>query len=755
MTDLAKLVVRLEAEIGKYSGNLEAAERRLQKFERTTSGLLDKVQDRIVAFFTVQKIVEWGDHILETGDRLAKFSQTSGIAVEELSRLEYALRSSGVQSENTGKLLKELNQNISDAAGNAKGEAAAAFKALGIEVRDSLTGNLKDGQQILLETADRFATYQDGANKSALATALLGKAGAEAVPFLNQGADGIRRLYEEADRLGATMSGNTARAAEEFNDHLARAKTLLVDGIGNAIAEELLPALNSLAGDLESNVDALETIEHVASVAATGLKLLASAGLIVGTVFDRLGEHIGALTAANVQFFSGNFREAGRIVVDYYNRTGDDLEKFQERLAGIWREGGDNVLREVKVHAQRIKEEAPNLAATKEIEKAAADSLKKLSELNQQFAEQVATFGLGENEALRYRLTVGNLSDEVTKAGAAGREMRDSILGQADALQKLKDTKEIEKALADVNAQIESLRGNAADAAVAQFDAKNFELVTKLRREGNEEGQKQLDTLLTLIVAQADYNELNEKAQRIQADLAIAEERLNNSREAGALTDLAVQQQLGSLREKAARQLEDIATQQEKIVEQTGNPQLEENLRRFQQNIANLKAQTDVFAQSVRKGFEESFNDELFKAIKGVESLQDAFGNFIQSVADQLLKLATQQLGQQIFGAVLGSGTQGGGYLSALVGAFGGGRAAGGPVLAGTGYTINEGTRDRERFVPSVNGRIEPAKAAGGMQVNQTFVMQVERGGTVSRQTQLQVGATAARGLADAQRRNG
>jgi hypothetical protein len=35
------------------------------------------------------------------------------------------------------------------------------------------------------------------------------------------------------------------------------------------------------------------------------------------------------------------------------------------------------------------------------------------------------------------------------------------------------------------------------------------------------------------------------------------------------------------------------------------------------------------------------------------------------------------------------------------------------------------------------------------------FVLQTEKGGSVSRQTQLQVGAQAARGLAEAQRRNG
>lgn len=756
MTDLAKLVVRLEAEIGKYSEKLDTAEKQLKKFTKSADNLLGNLAGALAGYFAVDKLVDWGQHILQNADHLAKFSQSTGIAVEDLSRLDYALKASGVEGENTGKLLKELGLNISEAAGNAKGDAARAFKALGVDVRDA-SGALKDGQQVLLELADRFSGYEDGANKSALATALLGKAGAQAIPFLNQGADGIRRLTDEADRLGATVSGDTARAAEEFNDRLGRMKTLVVDGIGGKIAEQLLPTLNSLGDTFESNAERLEALNHAAEVAAAGLKILLSAGLIIANVFDELGTSLGALGAAAVAAVQFDFSRVGSIIRDNEADIEQKDKAFQKRWAAIWKEGGDDVLREVKVHADYIKNEAPNLAATKEIEKAAEDSLKKLSEFHQQLAEQVKTFGLGEAEATRYRLTLGNLSDEVTKAGAAGLKMRDAILADAEALQKLKDTKEITKALADVRSQIEALQGNSADAAIAAFDAKNAELVTKLRREGNVEGQKQLDTLLTLIVAQADYNELNEKASRIEQDLAIQEERLNNSREAGALTDLELQQRLGAARQKASEDLQTIYEKQEKIAAQTGNPQMEENLKRFGQNIENLKAQSDVLANSLRKTFEDTLSDGLFRAAKNFKNLGDIAADVLDSIADRLLKMATDQLVQKAIGALSNSSGGGGGtdYFALLASAFGGGKAAGGPVLAGHAYTVNEGTPDRETFIAPTNGRIERAGAGRALNVQQSFIMQVDRGGSVSRQTQLQVGAQAARGLADAQRRNG
>lgn len=758
MTDLAKLVVRLEAEIGKYSEKLDTAERQLKKFSKSADNILGNLAGSVAAYFTVDKLIDWGQHILQNADHLAKFSQSTGIAVEDLSRLDYALKASGVEGENTGKLLKELNSNLSDAAGNARGDAAAAFKALGISVRDG-AGDLKDGQQVLLEMADRFKGYEDGANKSTLATALLGKAGASAVPFLNQGADGIRRLTEEADRLGATVSGETARAAEEFNDRLGRMKTLVVDGIGGKIAEQLLPTLNNLGDSFESNADRLDALNHAAEVAATGLKILLSAGLVIANVFDELGTSLGALAAAAVAAVQFDFSRVASIVRDNEADIEQKDKAFQKRWAAIWREGGDDVLREVKVTAQYMKQEAPNLAATKEIEKAAEDSLKKLTEFHQQLAEQVKTFGLGEAEATRYRLTLGNLSDEVTKAGTAGLKMRDAILADAEALQKLKDTKEIEKALADVRSQIEALQGNKGDAAIAAFDAKNAELVTKLRREGNVQGQKQLDTLLTLIVAQADYNELNEKASRIEQDLAIQEERLNNSRAAGALTDLDLQQKLGAAREKAAGDLQGIYEAQEKIAAQTKNPEMEDNLKRFGQNIENLKAQTDVLGNALRKTFEDTLSDGLFRAAKNFRDLGDIALDVLNSIADRLLKMATDQLVQKAIGGLSGAGGGGGGggtdYFALAASLFGGGRAAGGPVIAGHSYNVNEGTPDRERFIAPSNGRIERAGGSRAMSVQQTFILQTDRGGMVPRQTQLQVGAQAAKGLADAQRRNG
>jgi hypothetical protein len=92
---------------------------------------------------------------------------------------------------------------------------------------------------------------EDGATKTALAIQIFGKSGAEMIPLLNGGADGMKRLAEESDRTGNTISTKTAAAAEKFNDTLTRIGEIM-QGVVNKVMEAALPALQSLADTLAS-----------------------------------------------------------------------------------------------------------------------------------------------------------------------------------------------------------------------------------------------------------------------------------------------------------------------------------------------------------------------------------------------------------------------------------------------------------------------------------------------------------------------
>ena len=755
MTDLAKLVVRLEAEISEWVKGMDGATKAFEKFGDKSRDLVRDVAGALGLLFTVDKAVEWGKAIIESADALGKLSQATGESVENLSRLQFGLQSSGVDAGALGGIFRNLNKAISEAAGDATSSAATAFRLLGINAKDA-AGNTITLSAAANAIADRFSKTSDGANKSALAIALLGKEGASAIPYFNQGADGIARFNAQADQLGVTLSGSTAKAAEEFNDKIGALKAGLVQGIGNRVAAEVLPIMSRLADSFGTTADKAAAFDHAAEIISFGLKTLFTFADNVVTQFDKLGTAFGGIAATVTTLFTDGFSAAAKV----YNEARNDVigkeAAFQKRYAAVWAEGGKEVVKAAETTAAGVKDKLGNLAEQQKLEAAARAAIDKLKQFNEQISGQVATFGLGEAALVKYRLTLGDLSKTVQEAGPAGERLAASIERQAEALEKLKDAKEIREALAGVSADIEKLRGDSGDAVVAEFDKKYADLITKLRKAGNVEGERQLELLLKLQVAQADINDLNKKAAQIQDDLATTEERLRNSREAGALTELDLQQQLSAARAKAAEDLAAVAEAEEKIAKTTGNQEQLDGVKRLKNGVAELRSQTDLLAQSVRSNIETSFADSLVSVAKNFHNAADAAASFFESIADQLLKLAANQLAQQIFGALLGTGTAGGGFLSSLLGSFGGGKASGGKVEPGMMYKVNENTPHSEYFVPTQPGAIVPASAMMGKQLNltQQFILQAPNG-TVGRQTQLQVGLEASRGLNAAMRRNG
>lgn len=178
---------------------------------------------------------------IDTGDSFNKLSQKTGIAVESLSALAYAGELSDVSLESLATGIKKLSVNMNEAAGTANGKAAEAFKALGVTVKGN-DGILRASDAVLGDIADRFAGMKDGAGKTALAVALFGKAGADLIPFLNQGSKGIADLTVEAEKLGLIMTGQTAKASEEFNDNIKKL-TLSTTALGRSITADLIGPL--------------------------------------------------------------------------------------------------------------------------------------------------------------------------------------------------------------------------------------------------------------------------------------------------------------------------------------------------------------------------------------------------------------------------------------------------------------------------------------------------------------------------------
>jgi Spy/CpxP family protein refolding chaperone len=177
---------------------------------------------------------------IDTADQMHQAAQKFGVGVEELSRMSYAAGLADVSLEQLGTTLGRLSKNMA-AAGDGGKQATAAFNSVGVAFKNA-DGSLRSSTEVLRSLADQFAATPDGAEKTAAAMALMGKSGAEMIPFLNQGAAGIAAIEAEADRLGVTIGEDTAAAADELKDNMDRLGAAS-RGLANRITFALLPAL--------------------------------------------------------------------------------------------------------------------------------------------------------------------------------------------------------------------------------------------------------------------------------------------------------------------------------------------------------------------------------------------------------------------------------------------------------------------------------------------------------------------------------
>lgn len=173
---------------------------------------------------------------LDEADRLNDVSQQVNIGVEALSKYGFAAKMSGSDQEALNKGLLAFNKNLR--------ENSPLLQQLGVDTSST--------ESALQGVADVFAKLPESAERTELATKLFGRAGAELIPLLVEGREGMARLGAEAERLGVVVTNKTAAAAAEFNDNLDRLRAAS-RGVALRIAEQLLPTLTVLSERLLEN----------------------------------------------------------------------------------------------------------------------------------------------------------------------------------------------------------------------------------------------------------------------------------------------------------------------------------------------------------------------------------------------------------------------------------------------------------------------------------------------------------------------
>lgn len=178
---------------------------------------------------------------IDSADSLNKLSQKTGIAVEELSKLQYAGALADVSLEQISGAAGKFSKVMGEAARGSR-EAQQTLRDLGVDVNAVRSGQI-GLTEAMAQAGDTLRDMDAGWQKNDLAMRGFGKSGREIIPLLNSD---IRAMAAELEAMGGVITGQTAQAAEDFNDNLTRMqwinKALVVQ-----LANDLLPLLNAAA----------------------------------------------------------------------------------------------------------------------------------------------------------------------------------------------------------------------------------------------------------------------------------------------------------------------------------------------------------------------------------------------------------------------------------------------------------------------------------------------------------------------------
>lgn len=335
--NVAQLTIEMAANVARLKTDMAAARNTVEgtmNSIKKAAGAARVALGAIGVGLSVNAFAGWIKGAINAADEANKLSQKIGIAVKEIGGLQLAFSQGGVDAESMSSSLAKLNKNI--AAGDS------AFKTLGVATKNA-DGSLRSTTDVLADIADRFAGTENNANKTAMAIDLFGKSGAALIPVLNAGGSSIREFQVLAQQLGLTLSEETALAAEKFNDTLELI-SMGSRGIANQVMAELLPTLQTLAGEFLNLMTQGGNLKGVADVISAGLKGLFTVAAVGVEIFRTLGNTIGATAAGIVAFASGDFAGAASVIRELGKDIRTNWTGTLESLDRLWNQSGNTAI---------------------------------------------------------------------------------------------------------------------------------------------------------------------------------------------------------------------------------------------------------------------------------------------------------------------------------------------------------------------------------------------------------------------------
>lgn len=721
--NIGTLSIDLIANVARLQADMDAIKRSVGGTMAEVARMTDLAKNAMAALgvsMSIGALMIWVRSAVDAGDTTKQLADKTGLAAEEVAGLQLAYQQAGLGSDGMSSSIAKLSKQMV--------EGNKAFDQLGVSTHNA-DGTLRGTKDVLYDVADAFQGLQGGAAKAALAQEIFGKSGADMLPLLNGGSEGLREMADMAERLGLVIDSDTAEAADKFND-TTELLGLGLQGVARQVAAQLLPTLNSLAGNFLESMTKGDNLRKVAEGLATAFWLLYTAGAVVVEVFSTAGKAIGGVAAAAVLALKGDFAGAKAALSSMMSDVKEGWANTAKTIASTWSDAGGATVaamagmvgagRQLKL--QTNEQEAASKAAAAEAKKH-AEELRKLQEAGAAYVQGLQD----KNDVAAQELALGRSLTESEKAQLdLEKKLRDGeILLTAEerrlAEQRIKHAAALEDEV-KLSAELKRWMDATAQANVTAAEALG-RTTDELQQQVNQ--QREANAVVGLSARQLDQR----TAAQLR-DLAAMRDR-----QAALADEIDWTGQLGEEWRKQAELLRERAT----LVEQgTAVREAKDASDEWKKTTDSIESGlTDALMRAFEsgKGFAEAFKSTLVNAFKTMV-LEPTVRAVFQQGSGGLLNL----LGM---GGKAGSAA-GGGYFGAGAGQVAFSQFSTPLAIAAISYSVGKAVSGQfslggawgtlANSLGAVGGLINRAFGMGDKKVKETGIVGTILGGDVNAQ---------------------
>ena len=277
----------------------------------------------------------------QNADELNTLSKQTGVATDELQKMQYAADLIDVDTETITSGLRKLKKNLDG--------HEDTWKKLKVDVKDA-NGEYRNITDIFYDVAGALGNIENETERDVLAMDLFGKSADELAGIIDDGGAALKELGKQAEDMGVIISQEDLDKANELNDALDTLKAEILPTIaqlGVEIAQAIMPYIPAIKEAIENVLASLRNISPQ-MVLIVGAILALTAALspmfsmlsgitgLISALTSSTGALGGALTGLAAPILAAV--AAIGVLVAAFIHLWNTNEEFRTKVTEIWTE---------------------------------------------------------------------------------------------------------------------------------------------------------------------------------------------------------------------------------------------------------------------------------------------------------------------------------------------------------------------------------------------------------------------------------